>query len=166
MELQRRHSSMSCEFPTIDGPKTGPISKSDFTSLALALKYGVTSVAHQQREFGREGNVRHDRAPVPRAALPGTCASTEQRKQSGDEDGHGHKRQRRAALDGEHAGSGTRQRIKQCGDRFNNRPRFISPKQIARQKALNQESTSDTLPAPCRISSLTMSAAQIITMGC
>lgn len=42
---------MSCEFPTIDGPKTGPSAKSDFTSLAVALKSGGRS--HRFQHFLR-----------------------------------------------------------------------------------------------------------------
>ncbi|HWK69544.1 MAG TPA: hypothetical protein VNS29_01740 [Burkholderiaceae bacterium] len=33
--------------------------------------------------------MKHDRAPVTQAELPGTVFSTAQRKQSGVEDGHG-----------------------------------------------------------------------------
>ena len=46
-----------------------------------------TAIAHHQRGIEREGELRHDRAPVARAELPGTVASTAQRKQSGVADG-------------------------------------------------------------------------------
>src|SRR3546814_5978058 len=45
-------------------------------------------VTHQQSVIERgKGQLRHDRAPVARAELPGTVASTAQRKQSGIDDG-------------------------------------------------------------------------------
>jgi hypothetical protein len=45
-------------------------------------------VAHHQRGIERgKGQLRHDRAPVTRAELPGTVSSTAQRKQSGVADG-------------------------------------------------------------------------------
>ncbi|MFA5718648.1 MAG: hypothetical protein WC952_13130, partial [Desulfobulbaceae bacterium] len=45
-------------------------------------------VTHQQSVIERgKGQLRHDRAPVARAELPGTVASTAQRKQSGVADG-------------------------------------------------------------------------------
>ena len=44
-------------------------------------------VTHQQRGIERQRKLRHDHAPVARAELPGTVASTAQRKQSGIEDG-------------------------------------------------------------------------------
>ncbi len=45
-------------------------------------------VTHQQSVIERrKGQLRHDYAPVARAELPGTVASTAQRKQSGIEDG-------------------------------------------------------------------------------
>ncbi|KAG1402595.1 hypothetical protein G6F59_012879 [Rhizopus arrhizus] len=45
-------------------------------------------VAHHQRGIERgKGQLRHDRAPVARAELPGTVSSTAQRKQSGVADG-------------------------------------------------------------------------------
>jgi hypothetical protein len=45
-------------------------------------------IAHHQEESNEEGQLRHDRAPVARAELPGTGASTAQRKQSRVADGH------------------------------------------------------------------------------
>ncbi|MGE4592517.1 hypothetical protein [Alcaligenes sp.] len=48
--------------------------------------------------------MRHDRAPVARAELPGTVASTAQRKRSGIEDGRQAASVRaRAVIDGENA---------------------------------------------------------------
>ncbi|GKX47812.1 hypothetical protein Pcaca03_27000 [Pectobacterium carotovorum subsp. carotovorum] len=48
--------------------------------------------------------MRHDRAPVARAELPGTVESTAQRKQSGVNDGRqAASVQARAAIDGENA---------------------------------------------------------------
>ncbi|VFR23270.1 hypothetical protein ANDA3_1099 [plant metagenome] len=48
--------------------------------------------------------MRHDRAPVARAELPGTVASTAQRKQSGIEDGRQAASVRaREVIDGENA---------------------------------------------------------------
>ncbi|CAG9272765.1 hypothetical protein BCEP4_730014 [Burkholderia cepacia] len=45
-------------------------------------------VTHHQRGIKRgKGQLRHDRAPVARAELPGTVESTAQRKQSGGADG-------------------------------------------------------------------------------
>jgi hypothetical protein len=43
--------------------------------------------APSARHRTRKGQLRHDRAPVARAELPGTVASTAQRKQSGVADG-------------------------------------------------------------------------------
>ncbi len=62
-------------------------------------------VTHHQRGIERgKGQLRHDRAPVARAELPGTVASTAQRKQSGIGDGHQAASVRaRAVIDGENA---------------------------------------------------------------
>jgi len=52
------------------------------------LAGNAPSVTHQQSVIERgKGQLRHDRAPVAGAELPGTVASTAQRKQSGIEDG-------------------------------------------------------------------------------
>jgi hypothetical protein len=69
------------------------------------LAGNAPGVTHQQSVIERgKGQLRHDRAPVARAELPGTVASTAQRKQSGIEDGRQAASVRaREVIDGENA---------------------------------------------------------------